>query len=242
MFVKTSRSYSEREMKYLVIVATFVIGIVSGLSPTLMSHLKRKDTQQFGKCSLEETQDIFIDYPNSCYSAFEDLRRAVESNSKDQETYNEIYTQVCSEECIEQIKTFSQECEASQYTDPISHACEQNTDTGDFCLSTVYINDGTKAAADCYSALAIDQCSETCRMSLEELAADLGCCVNAVFNVTTFGYDKLNIVSHELWELCGIDDLQPCNNSPLSLAFSGAQQQNVAATLLLVLICFASFL
>ena len=200
-------------------------GLVSGFAPALMQHLKRRDIVQFGKCSLEEAQNIFVDYPDNCYSAFSDLRLTIKSNSKDKATYQNVYNQLCSEECIAQIKTFSQVCDAPKYTDPILLACEQNTDSGDFCLAAVYTNNGIKAAADCYSALAVGQCSEMCRSSLVELKTDLGCCVNSVFNVTTYGLDKFNIASHALWDLCGVTEVSECNNSPLALGSSATRQQ-----------------
>ena len=94
------------------------------LSKTIFHHLISKDIQQFGRCSLEETLDIFTDYPNNCSTAFNNLQIEIDSNRQDQATYQQIYSLVCSEECTDQIETFSVLCDAPQYTDPILHACE----------------------------------------------------------------------------------------------------------------------
>ena len=240
---KNSSNNSNRKMNQQVtsLVVALMIGLSSGFYPALMPHLmEKKDIQQFGKCSLEETQDIFVDYPNTCYSAFSDLQRVIESNSQDQKAYQQIYTQLCSDECTRQITTFSKVCDAPQYTNPILHACERNTDTGDFCLTTIYTNNGMTAAAACYSVLDVGQCSETCSASLEHLKTDLGCCVNSVFNVTTYGYDKLNIASHELWELCGVSEVQSCDNSPLALTLSGAFKPRVSLITVVIGFIFLS--
>ena len=217
------------------------LGIVSGFVPALMQHLKKKDIAQFGKCLLEEAQDIFVDYPENCYSAFNNLRITIESSSEDKDTYQSLYNQLCSDECVAQIKTFSQVCDAPKFTDPILLACEQNTDSGDFCLAAVYTNNGMKAAADCYSALPTGRCSEECSSSLVELKTDLGCCVNSLFNVTTYGLDKFNIASHELWDLCGLSEVPQCGNSPLGLITSSGttiQQMHVHVCIPLAMLVF----
>lgn len=204
-----------------VLLVIFFIEVVSGFAPALFHHLKKKDIQQFGECSLQETQDIFVDYPEVCYSSFRDLSSEIKSNNQDKTVYQQLYTQLCSQECTEQVKTFSQECDAPQYTDPFLHACEQNTVSGDFCLvAGLSQNNGLEAATDCYSALAVDQCSDSCKSSLVQLKNHLGCCINSLFNVTTYGLDKFNIAEYDLWVLCGIEVVESCNNSPLALTAS----------------------
>lgn len=202
----------------VLLVAVASAGLAAGFSPAFIHHLKRQDVQQFGKCSLDETQDIFLDYPNQCYTAFASLKEAFENNSNNQMTYQDLYTQLCTQQCTDQIKTFAQVCEVPEYTDPFLHACDQNTVTGDFCLAARHSNDGTQAATDCYTALSTGKCSESCKASLEQLQTDLGCCVNSLFNSTTYGLDKLGVASHELWELCQVSEMPQCSNSVLALS------------------------
>lgn len=223
------------------LLVIFFIEVVAGFAPPLFHHLKRKDVQQFGKCSLEETQDIFVDYPEVCYSSFSDLRTEIESKNQNRMTYQRLYTQLCSQECTGHIKTFSQVCEAPQFTDPILHACEQNTVSGDFCLTGVLKNNGMEAAVDCYSALAVGNCPESCKSALSQLKNDLGCCINSLFNVTTYGLDKLNVADYELWALCGIEEVQQCNNSPLAI-FSSAPIQLVSPVILVFVLIFGVLL
>ena len=229
----------------LLLVCALTGQLVTGFVPALLHHLKREDIQQFGECSLKQAQDIFVDYPEQCNSAFSDLRAEIKSGSKDQLIYQGLYRELCSQECLRQIRTFSQECVAPQITDSILHACEHNPVSGDFCLIGVYKNNGTRAATKCKSAVATDQCSEKCRDSLTELREDLGCCVNALFNVTTYGLDKLHVADYKLWELCEVEEVEQCGNSPLAaLLFSGAPTQQLSITLvtfMLSLIVWLSF-
>ena len=218
----------------VLLIVTVGVGIVRGFSAPLFNHLQKKDIQQFGRCSLEETLSIFEDYPENCSIAFENLKMEFERNSQDLVVYKEIYSQLCSDECTDQINAFSEACVAPLYTDSFFHACEQNTETGDYCLAALYKNNGMKASVDCYSSLAVGECSESCSLSLTELKNDIGCCVNSLFNVTTYGLDKLNIASHELWVLCGVSELPECGNSPIILNLSSAPTHKIS----LALICF----
>ena len=223
-------------MKWLtVLLVSVTTGLTAGFSPAFLHHLKRQELQQFGKCSLEETQDIFADYPDQCYSSFSSLREAIESGSEDETVYQDIYSQLCSLECTDQVKTFSETCEASEYTEPILHACDSNSDTGDFCLAALHKNGGTQAAINCYSALATGECSETCSGSLEQLKTDLGCCVNTLFNTSTYGLDRLNVASHKLWTMCQVGELPQCDNPLLVQALSAAPGLTASVTLLSLL-------
>ena len=222
-------------MKYLaallVLVTVLATRLVVGFSPAFISPLKRQTgTQQFGMCSLEETQDIFVSYPGQCYSAFASLKAATDSDSKDTAIFQQLYATLCTEECTQQIVTFTQVCEAQQYTDPFLHACDQNTDNGDYCLAASHKNDGAQAATECYTALATARCPDSCRASLEQLKTDLGCCVNSLFNTTTYGLDRLRVASHELWELCQVSNPPECDSFQSAL-LSGTPGPNLPLTL-----------
>ena len=156
--------------------------------------------------------------------------------------YQQLYTQLCSQECTEQIKTFSQVCDAPQFTDPFLHACEENTVSGDFCLVGVFTNNGLEAATHCYSALAADYCSDSCKSSLVQLKNDLGCCINSLFNVTAYGFDKFNIADSDLWALCDIEVVESCNNSPLALTDSSAPTQQISPVMIIFALIFSVWL
>lgn len=204
-----------------VFLVSFLACGVTGFVPDLLHLIKRRDVAQFGQCSSADVQSIFVNYPDVCYSAFSELRSALQNETTSVSTFQAYYTQLCSQECTEQIKTFSSDCQVPTLTDPILHACEQDKFSGDFCFIGLYKNNGTKAAADCYFAVATGHCSEECSSSLTQLRNDLSCCINALFNVSTYGFDKLRVASHELWTLCGIEEVEQCGNSPLAV-LSGA--------------------
>ena len=220
-------------MKFLeVLLVSVTAGLAAGSPPEFIHHFKRQGIQYFGKCSQDQTQGIFVDYPNQCYSAFNSLKEASESDTDNPIVYQDLYSQLCSHQCTDQIMTFAQECEVPQYTDPLLHACDQNTVTGDFCLAARHINDGSQAATDCYTAITTGKCSKSCYTSLEQLQKDLGCCVNSLFNTSTYGMDRLGVASHELWKLCHVDELPQCSNSLLTLAFSGAPRPHMPLALI----------
>ena len=216
-----------------VFLVSFLACGVTAFVPDLLHLVKRRDVTQFGQCSSTDVENIFVNYPDVCYSAFSELRGALERGNTNASTYQDLYSRLCSQECTEQIQTFSKDCQVPKLTDPILHGCEQDTFSGDFCFVGLYKNNGTKAAADCYSAVATGRCSEECSSSLTQLRNDLSCCINALFNVSTYGFDKLQVASHELWTLCGIEEVEQCGNSPL--AFSGASKQIPTLFLTLVI-------
>ena len=123
-------------------------------------------------------------------------------------------------------------CKVTEYTEPFLHACDQNAITGDFCLAAHHKNDGAEAATDCYAAIATGRCFESCKTSLEKLQTDLGCCVNSLFNTSTYGMDQIGVAAHKLWSLCQVDELPQCSNSLLSLSLSGAPGLQVIISLL----------
>ena len=209
-------------MKFLTaLLVSLVTGLATGLIP---ARFRRQDSHPLlGKCTLKDTEDIFTDYPTECSTAFDSLDEAIRTSSQDETVYREIYGQLCTSDCTDQLKTFADTCETYHYTDQLLHSCEQNLDSGDVCIIAFLKNRGTQAAMDCYTAESTSQCSEACSASLEQLKTDLGCCVNELFNTTTFGLDQMNIASHKLWEQCEVSELTLCDGSlPGQLTGSGA--------------------
>lgn len=227
---------------FLTIATGILVQQAEGLKlPFLSGRQTASGIQQFGLCSLEETQDIFVDYPSQCYSAFNDLHNAIETNTRDQTTYQEVFTSLCSEECTNQIGTFTQVCQAYQYAEPVLHACDRDPTSGDYCLALVNKNNGTQAARDCYTVEATGHCSESCKASLEQLTTDIGCCINTLFNATTYGLETLQVASHKLWSTCGIDSISLCDN-PVLAALSGTPTLQLPLVLIFLLTIIPAFL
>lgn len=215
----------------LAIVATEVNGFVPSLFQRNVLDI------QFGECPVAKVRDIFSNYPDACYSVINDISSLIQRGITNQTQYQPLYRQLCSEDCTAQIKTFNQDCNVPQLVDPILQACEQNDLLGYFCLSGLFINNGTKAAINCYSAMATGHCSENCQSSLIQLRTDLDCCVNTLFNTSTYGLDKLRVASQELWALCGINVVDRCTNIA---ALSNAPAIWMSTTVTFLLLSFSA--
>ena len=200
------------------------VGVHAGTAShtAAFAHLlqARATSQIFGTCSQEQTDLLFKDYPSRCRDAFALLPAVIKDSSPDLTAVGEIYSTICSEECKVPVVYFREDCRVEELTDPILRACEQNA-VEDLCILGLYKNNGLEAAVSCRSAVATATCSDDCRQSIQQLQADLGCCVNTLFNATTFGYELLNVADMQLWQLCDVETPEFCRPSFLGLSGSG---------------------
>ena len=207
-----------------------------------ITHLMRArgTSQIFGSCSLQQAELLFKDYPSRCNIAYTLLPTVIDDSNVDANTIAQIYSTICSEDCKEPVVGFREGCEVRELTDPILSACEQNTGQ-DLCILGLYKNNGTEVAVNCRSAIATAACSEDCRKSIQQLQADLGCCVNTLFNATTFGYESLNVANMELWQLCAVETPAFCRPSFLSLS-GGGNSPTYVLSILVTLAFTAAYL
>ncbi len=122
------------------------------------------------------------------------------------EVFNLLRT-ICNDVCLPSIADLVKTCYAS-YQTGLSLACGSYGSLQCWQLPTV--NTGESAYIDCYNTT--ETCPDDCESELRELVQLGGCCVNNVFNTTTFGSDLagLQVASSNLWESCGMVPISFC--------------------------------
>lgn len=222
----------------LTLTAASVQANTAGNSAAITHLMQARGTSQiFGSCSRQQVELLFGEYPSRCNTAYSRLRTVLDDSNPDANTIREIYSAICSEDCKLPVVGFREDCQVRELTDPILKACEENS-VQDLCILGLYTNNGTEAALNCRSAVATGTCSEDCRRSIQQLQADLGCCVNTLFNATTFGYELLNVADMQLWQLCGVETPDFCR--PSFLSFTGGANSPTYVFSILVTLAFTT--
>ena len=57
------------------------------------------------------------------------------------------------------------------------------------------------------------ECTDLCRVSLQNLSSNLGCCLNSIYNISTSNY----WTNGDLWAACSVNSPDFCRNSTLTL-------------------------
>lgn len=213
------------------------VGEANKANPFLFHTLHvRQGEQTFGTCSRSETESLFEDYPQFCYDAFTRLATNLKRGTADATIVGDSYSTICSAECRTPIENFREQCDAGSLTDRITSACAQND--GQFCVVDLLSNNGGDVVANCQSVIDTGRCPAACREAIEQLRDQLGCCVNTLFNTTTFGYDVQGIADFNLWRLCGVDTLTFCANTAQRSAATTAGLHPLSLILLLTTALF----
>lgn len=99
------------------------------------------------------------------------------------------------------------ECNSGYLANAIANSCTRNGESGIFCAeATYYLADVAAVLNTCSSAIAGGNCSSECKMSLQTLRNELGCCIANIFNTTDSAFTSfLAVFSYSLWSHCGVD-------------------------------------
>jgi len=197
-------------MRALVILLTTTVAVVIGRAPAFLhSHQVRNVNQRYGQCSLDDIDRLFQGYPQECSAAYESLSDALRSEDIDRARVAAAYSTICSSACKNPVLSFRETCQERQLTDRIIHACAE-TSQQSTCIVELFRNNGTEVVAKCRSVGATGSCNEECRSAVMRFKTDLGCCVNSLFNVSTYGFQIMNVTDYRLWSVCGVDTPEIC--------------------------------
>ena len=228
-------------MRALVILFTtaVTVAVVSGRAPAFLHP--RNVIQFYGQCSADDIDRLFQGYPPECNAAYESLSDQVNSQNVDRARIAAAYTTICSSACKTPVLSFRETCQARKLTDRIIHACAESSQQS-ACIVELFRNNGTEVVAKCRSVGASGSCNEECRSAVLRFKTDLGCCVNSLFNVTTYGLQILNVTDYRLWSVCGVDTPGICNGDfLLQLRSSAAKPYHMYLSIfgaVLVMIAF----
>ena len=205
-------------MKALIIILTTTVAVVIAGVPAFIHspHVRNVETL-IGECSFDDIERLFQTYPRECNAAYESLSEALNMEEVDQARIRAAYSTICSSACKEPVLDFREACQALQLTDRIIHACAQTSEQT-ACIVELFRNNGTEVVAKCRSVTAIGNCNDACRTAVQRFKADLGCCVNSLFNVSTYGFQIMNVSDYRLWSACGVDTPGYCAGELLSLS------------------------
>lgn len=92
------------------------------------------------------------------------------------------------------------------------------SESGAFCGSLVSLNTLTRRylEGNCSRAITSNICSTQCRNHLETFRSELGCCINAHLNTSSYQSTRLS-VNYSLWNLCGVPlPAMECQNHGLN--------------------------
>lgn len=168
--------------------------------------------QSFGVCSETQVENLFKSYPQECNDAYSNLTFLLQQGTQvGEKEMEETYKTICADVCLKPVLTFGDYCETAHLIPPISQLCEINRQKSEFCISALYKNNGTDASKACHGAVGSGKCPQGCERALRTMVDDLGCCINSLFNVTTFGFDVLNVASYELWSVCNVTSPGYCH-------------------------------
>ena len=161
--------------------------------------------QSFGVCSEVQVETLFKSYPQECNDAYSNLTFLLQQGTQvGEKEMEETYKTICTDVCLKPVLLFGDSCEANHLIPPISQLCEVNQQKSEFCIAALYKNNGTGASKECHGAVSTGRCSQGCKIALRSMVDDLGCCINSLFNVTTYGFDALKVASYELWSICDL--------------------------------------
>lgn len=205
-------------MKALIIILTTTVAVaIAGVPAFIHSPHVRNVETLIGECSFDDIERLFQTYPRECNAAYESLGEALNMEEVDQARIRAAYSTICSSACKEPVLDFREACQALQLTDRIIHACAQTSEQT-ACIVELFRNNGTEVVAKCRSVTAIGNCNDACRTAVQRFKADLGCCVNSLFNVSTYGFQIMNVSDYRLWSACGVDTPGYCAGELLSLS------------------------
>ena len=204
-------------MKALIIILTTVAVAIAGAPAFIHSPHVRNVETLIGECSFDDIERLFQAYPRECDASYESLSEALNTEEVDQARIRAAYSTICSSACKEPVLDFREACQALQLTDRIIHACAQTSEQT-ACIVELFRNNGTEVVAKCRSVAAIGNCNDACRTAVQRFKADLGCCVNSLFNVSTYGFQIMNVSDYRLWSACGVDTPGYCAGELLSLS------------------------
>lgn len=125
--------------------------------------------------------------------------------------------------------------------------CQQ---TEDRCFETVFDNDGTAAFEACMCSNESQSansptCSEECRMQLELLVSDVGCCVNTALYAYYFstcgdlGVNPSLEILNTLYAACNVDLPATCLH-PFSVTENPTEDAQVISSVLSILLFFTT--
>jgi len=220
-------------MKALIIILTTTVAVAIAGAPVFIHspHIRNVETL-IGECSLDDIERLFQGYPSECNAAYESLSEALSMEEVNQAGIRAAYSTVCSSACKEPMLDFREACQALQLTDRVIHACAQTSDQT-ACIVELFRNNGTEVVAKCRSVAATGTCNDVCRSAVQRFKADLGCCVNSLFNVSTYGFQIMNVSDYRLWSACGVDTPGYCAGE-LSSATKSFTQLSIFSSLLAV--------
>ena len=205
-------------MKALIIILTTTVAVAIAGAPAFIHSLHTRNVETLiGECSLDDIERLFQAYPSECNAVYESLSEALSMEEVDQAGIRAAYSTICSSACKEPMLDFREACQALQLTDRVIHACAQTSDQT-ACIVELFRNNGTEVVTKCRSVAATGMCNDVCRSAVQRFKADLGCCVNSLFNVSTYGFQIMNVSDYRLWSACGVDTPGYCAGELLSLS------------------------
>ena len=100
-------------------------------------------------------------------------------------------------------------CNNVEFANLHSNTCARDNQTGLYCgAAMAYSLDiGRLLFGTCASTLLDGNCTPECQNSLTSVSNSLGCCINAIFNITDGLYSSFGIpaFSYALWSSCGVE-------------------------------------
>ena len=214
---------------------------VSAFHPAIFkgAHTRSAADQRLGTCTLEKALTFFKDYSPECSTEIKSLQAQIQSGKTDTDL-GVFYSVICGGGCRQPIQNFRDSCDVDgELTGPILSACREHDRTGKLCITELAKNDGRQVVHECYRAVAKHQCSQNCRSSLEKLKGDLDCCVESLFNTSTYGYDVLGVADYHLWSLCDVATLDHCRAESSRFRSHSVSTATASALVTLLMLCIA---
>lgn len=193
----------------------------------------------------------------------ESARSCVQQPRQDFNQFNELFCNANVQNAFDNFltctnRTFSDQvfgaicgnlnCSRDEVPDITYAECRQSQGR---CFETVFDNDGTAAFEACMCASetqdpATPTCSDECRMELEQLVSDVGCCVNTALYAYYFstcgdpGNPSLQVLNN-LYDACDVDLPSTCL-TPFSLGGDGPTEDAQAIASVFSVLMFFTIL
>ena len=96
--------------------------VLSLITISMAEPQLRDGDQTFGRCSRDEVELLFKDYPEECLEAYYEIQNLMNSAEPDLTNVGTVYSKICLENCKSPVLDFRQSCDAQTLTDPLIQA------------------------------------------------------------------------------------------------------------------------